>query len=68
MIIIRDFDMPISCSRCPFLDDSGDYPYCQVNATTHGYNFNTLKYRMPECPLRDIKDLTLREICDKILS
>lgn len=68
MIVIKEMEVPKNCNDCPFLDDTGDYPYCNINGVTHGYNFNTLNRRMPECPICDIKDLTLKEICDIIVS
>ena len=50
-VIIKDMEMPRSCSECPFLDDNGDYPFCLVNQKSRGYTFNIREKRMPTCPL-----------------
>ena len=51
-----DIEMPSCCADCPFFDDRWDYPTCQVNDHSRGYNFNIRENRMPDCPLQNVND------------
>lgn len=50
--------MPLCCADCPLYDydDIWDYPTCYVTNEFCGYNFNILEKRMPNCPLKEIKE------------
>ena len=50
-----DCSVPTCCDECPFLDDSGDYPYCRVLQQNRGYTFATMKKRFPNCPLKQME-------------
>ena len=52
-MVCIDMKMPDSCSNCPLLDDSGDYPYCRALHETRGYTFNIRAERFSNCPLKD---------------
>ena len=48
-----DMQMPTVCGECPFLDESGDYPYCIVLQESRGYTFRIREKRFKNCPLKE---------------
>lgn len=48
--------MPKSCNDCPMYDDRWDYPTCYITNESRGYNFDIFNKRMPNCPLKEIKN------------
>lgn len=63
-------DMPESCSKCPFLNDNGDYPLCGITDETRGYTFNIRKNKMSKCPLKPLPEnavVITREEYDEFL-
>jgi hypothetical protein len=57
-MVILNIEMPLCCADCPLYDydDIWDYPTCYVTNEFCGYNFNILEKRMPNCPLKEIKE------------
>lgn len=55
-ILIKGMGMPRHCEDCPFLEFSGDYPYCVATGTQKGYTFipKLRTERMDSCPLVEI--------------
>ena len=55
-ILIKGMGMPRHCEDCPFLEISGDYPYCVATGTQKGYTFipKLRTERMDSCPLVEI--------------
>ena len=51
-----DIKMPKCCEECFALDDMGDYPFCLISHDQRGYTFNTRKYRMDSCPLKEVPE------------
>ena len=56
-MIAIDMPMPLVCDDCPMLDDNGDYPTCIITHTSRGYNFQVRDMRMPDCPIRELKEI-----------
>lgn len=51
-VLIRGMKLPEDCDSCPFFDDYTDYPHCNANGLSRGYNWSPFGQRMPTCPLR----------------
>lgn len=47
-------DMPESCDKCKFLNDSYDYPECIITGETRGYTFRIREQKMDKCPLKPL--------------
>ena len=65
-----NMQMPECCDACPMLNDEGDYPMCRITSTTRGYNFDKLKKRMDDCPLRneDFQEIRTAKIIDTAIT
>lgn len=55
-VIVKNMEMPKSCSDCRFYDDNHDYPTCIVTGYSRGYNWSPFNQRMPDCPLVEISE------------
>lgn len=62
-ILINNLNMPKNCDECIFLDELGDYPTCNITKDSRGYNFRTRDIRMNSCPLKEIPEKELKDIC-----
>ena len=60
-MILIDIEMPQFCMKCPLYDHRWNYPTCYATGRTKGYKFNPFEERMPDCPLREIKNEKLRQ-------
>lgn len=65
MVTIKDFQMPDSCLRCPFLIKAIDCPTCRLHKALGG-SYNTtwdyLDQRAGWCPLEEVKDQTVKDV------
>ena len=51
-----DLKMPKVCGDCRFIDCNGEYPFCLALRQNRGYNFDIMKRKFPNCPLKDNDD------------
>lgn len=48
-----DIEMPVSCEKCPFFDQSGAFKTCIITQHALGYKFRASETRMDDCPIQD---------------
>ena len=49
-----DMEMPVSCEKCPFFDQSGAFKTCIITQHALGYKFRANETRMDDCPIQDV--------------